>query len=241
MHKTIAQAETFTRDLLDRLDKELDCEVVLCPPYTALASMAQIINDSRVKLGGQNMFWEDEGAYTGEVAPAMLVDAGCNYVILGHSERRQYFGETDDLINRKVLTAFRHNLTPIVCVGELLEEREAGVTEQVVSRQTKSCLAGLTAQQARKLVVAYEPVWAIGTGLTALPQDAQQVNAFIRGVLSELFGRDAADNIRIQYGGSVKPENAKELMEQPDIDGALVGGASLNAATFAAIIEAVTQ
>ncbi len=237
MYKTIAQAVDFVKDLSDRLE-DPQCEVLLCPPFTALAPLSEVIKGKPISLGAQNMHWEDEGAYTGEVAPGMLTEAGCRYVILGHSERRQYFGETDEIVNRKVLTAFRHNLTPIVCVGEVLEEREAGATEKVVRGQTETALAGITAQQARKLVIAYEPVWAIGTGRTASPEDAQNVNAFIREVLSEMFGREAAQEIRIQYGGSVKPDNAAKLMAQQDIDGALVGGASLNAAGFAAIVQA---
>lgn len=237
MHKTVVQAVSFARDFLNRLE-DTECEVVICPPFTALAPVAEILKQGGIALGAQNMFWEDEGAYTGEVSPGMLTEIGCKYVILGHSERRQYFGETDESVNRKVLTAFRHNLVPIVCVGETLEEREAGTTEQVVRRQTEGCLAGLTAQQARKLVIAYEPVWAIGTGRTASPEDAQQVNAFIRRVLAEMFGEEAAGEVRIQYGGSVKPDNAAKLMAQPDIDGALVGGAGLNAASFAAIVKA---
>lgn len=237
MYKTVTQAVNFARDLLERLE-DPGCEVVICPSFTALSPLAETVEKTYITLGAQNMHWEDEGAYTGEISPGMLVDAGCRYVIVGHSERRRYFGETDETVNRKVLTAFRHNLVPIVCVGEMLEEREAGITEQVIRRQTETGLAGITAAQAGKLVVAYEPVWAIGTGKTASPGDAQQVNAFIRSVLKEMFGEKPAEQIRIQYGGSVKPGNAAELMAQQDIDGALVGGASLNAASFAAIVKA---
>lgn len=237
MHKTVAQALDFIKDFTTRIE-DADCEIIICPPFTALVPAAEALAGTEVYLGGQNMFWENEGAYTGEISPGMLVDAGCRYVILGHSERRQYFGETDENVNRKVLAAFSHNLTPIVCVGEVLQEREEGRTEEVVRRQTEGCLAGLTAQQARNLIIAYEPVWAIGTGRTASPGDAQQVNAFIRSVLEGMFGKDAAAAVRIQYGGSVKPDNAAELLAQPDIDGALVGGASLNAASFAAIVKA---
>jgi len=240
MYKTVTQAVSFVDDLLDRLN-EPECEVLLCPPFTALAPVADTIKGKYISLGAQNMYWEDEGAYTGEVSPGMLTEVGCKYVILGHSERRQYFGETDESVNGKVLTAFRHNLTPIVCVGEVLEERESGSTEQVVRRQTETGLAGISAQQARQLVVAYEPVWAIGTGLTASPADAQKVNGFIRSVLKEMFGAEAAEEVRIQYGGSVKPDNAQKLMAQQDIDGALIGGASLNAASFAAIIQATEK
>lgn len=239
MHKTVTQAVNFARDLLSRLENP-ECEVVICPPFTALSPLAEAIKGEYIVLGAQNMYWENEGAYTGEISPGMLTEIGCRYVILGHSERRRYFGETDENVNRKVLAAFRHNLVPIVCVGETLEEREAGITEQVVRRQTETGLAGITAQQARKLVVAYEPVWAIGTGRTASPEDAQQVNAFIRSVLAEMFGKEAAAEVRIQYGGSVKPDNAAKLMAQQDIDGALVGGASLNAAGFAAIVKAAS-
>ncbi|MCF8011234.1 MAG: triose-phosphate isomerase [Clostridiales bacterium] len=240
MHKTVSQAADFTRDFVNRLDeiKNQDCEVIICPPFIALSTLAELLEGSNVYLGAQNMHWEDEGAYTGEISPGMLSQVGCRCVILGHSERRQYFQEKDEDVNRKVLTAFRYNLTPIVCVGEVLEERKAKNTEQVIRRQVEKGLGGLTAAQVHELVVAYEPVWAIGTGHTSSPEDAQQVNTFIRKVLEEMFGKNAAGAVRIQYGGSVKPGNAADLMSQQDIDGALVGGASLDAASFASIVEA---
>lgn len=245
MYKTVAQAKKFVRQYLSREAQDgledIGCDVVLCPPFTALAPMAEITTGTDIALGAQNMHWDDEGAYTGEIAAGMLVEAGCRYVILGHSERRQFFGETSENVNRKLLAAFRYNLVPIVCVGEILQEREAGLTKDVVRRQTLTSLAGVPHQQAGKLVVAYEPVWAIGTGKTASPADAQEVNAFIRDVLAEMFGEEIAAQVRVQYGGSVKPENAAELMAQPDIDGALVGGASLNAASFAAIVKAAKR
>ena len=215
-----------------------DVEVVLCPTFTALKTVADIINGSQVKLGGQNMHWEKDGAFTGEISADMLRDVGCQYVILGHSERRQFFGETDASVSRKVKAALAANLTPIVCVGETLEQREANQTEDVVTTQVTKSLAGLDETSFRRIVVAYEPVWAIGTGRTASPAQAQEVHALIRRVLSKMCNPGAAQAVRIQYGGSMKPANAKELMSQPDIDGGLIGGAALDAASFIAIIEA---
>lgn len=237
MYKTVGEAVNFVAAFKEKTAGVSGVEMVLCPPFTALAAVAQRLAGSGIELGAQNMHWQPEGAYTGEIAPGMLREIGCKYVILGHSERRQYFGETDELVNKKVKAALEHGLTPIVCVGERLEERESGQTEAVVRRQVEGALAGLAARQVAGLVVAYEPVWAIGTGRTASAEDAQQVNAFIRGILRRLFGDDAADAVRIQYGGSVKPGNAAGLMAQPDIDGALVGGASLDAASFAEIVK----
>ncbi|AGL03541.1 triose-phosphate isomerase [Desulfoscipio gibsoniae] len=239
MYKTVGEAVNFVRELAGLVAGVSGVEIVVCPPFTALAVVAAQLHSQggNIALGAQNMYWENEGAYTGEIAPGMLKEAGCRYVILGHSERRQYFGETDVTVNKKVHAALAHNLLPIVCVGERLEERESGTTEEVVRGQVQGSLAGLTAQQVAGLVVAYEPVWAIGTGRTASAADAQQVNMFIRGLLSDLFDEAAAGAVRIQYGGSVKPGNAAELMAQPDIDGALVGGASLQADSFAGIIK----
>jgi triosephosphate isomerase len=213
-------------------------EVAVCPPFPYLIPVAKALQGTTIKVGGQNMHWEEEGAFTGEVSPRMLKDAGCHFVIMGHSERRQFFGETDEKINKKIKKALSIGLAPIVCVGELLAEREAGTTEKVIRTQLEGCFKNLTPEEMKKLVIAYEPVWAIGTGKTATPEQAQEVHRFIRGWLSGAFGKDAAESIRIQYGGSVKPDNAKALMSQPDIDGALVGGASLKADGFAAIVRA---
>lgn len=212
-------------------------DVAVCPPAVYLHDVAATLAGSNIGLGAQNMSDQAEGAFTGEVSGAMLKDLGCKYVILGHSERRQLFGETDASVNAKLKKSLADGLIPIVCVGETLDEREAGTTAQVVAEQVRGSLADLTAQQASQIVIAYEPVWAIGTGKTATPEQAEEVHAQIRGLLTELFG-DVADTIRIQYGGSVKPDNAAELLGKPNIDGALVGGASLKADSFAAIVKA---
>lgn len=241
MHKTPAEALAFVEDFLPRVAGVEGVEMVLCPAFPALAVVAGALAGSGVALGAQNMHWEERGAFTGEVSPPMLVAAGCRYVIVGHSERRQYFGETDEDVNRKVKAALRHGLTPIVCVGEKLDEREAGRTQDVIAVQVRGGLDGLAPDEARHLIIAYEPVWAIGTGRNARPEDAQEVNAFIRALLGDLFGPGVASGIRIQYGGSVTPANARDLLAQPDIDGALVGGASLDPAGFAAIVRAAVK
>jgi len=211
-------------------------EVGVCPPFVYLAAVAEVLKGTRISLGAQNMYFEPKGAFTGEVSGAMLVDVGCRYVILGHSERRHVIGETDDEINKKTRAAFAAGLKPILCVGELIEERETGKTEAVVERHVTKGLAGLSAVQARETVIAYEPVWAIGTGRTATPGQANDVHVFIRKLLAKLYGADTAAAVRIQYGGSVKPDNTFELMSQSEVDGALVGGASLKADSFSAII-----
>lgn len=229
---------TLVRALVDAVQSIDKVEVAVCPPNVYLAEIAAALKGSRIGLGAQNMYHEKEGAFTGEVSGSMLRDIGCSHVILGHSERRQFFGETDASVNRKTLAALGVGLTPIVCVGETLDEREAGKTEQVIDTQCRGSLTGLSPEQASKLVIAYEPVWAIGTGKTATPAQAEQVHAHIRQLLTELFGSATADGLRIQYGGSVKADNAAELLSQPNIDGALVGGASLKADGFAQIIKA---
>ncbi len=213
-------------------------EVAVCPPSVYLHDVVAALRDSHIEVGAQNMNAAEAGAYTGEISGAMVADIGCQYVILGHSERRQLYGETDQMVNEKIFAAFQNQLIPIVCVGETLEEREAGTTPEVIATQVKGSLAGLTAEQASGIVVAYEPVWAIGTGKTATPAQAEEVHAQIRGLLADLFDAATADAIRIQYGGSVKPDNAEELLGQTNIDGALVGGASLKSDGFAAIVEA---
>jgi len=212
-------------------------DVVVCPPSTDILAVHEMVSGSKIKIGGQNMYYEDEGAFTGEVSADMLKDAGCDYVVLGHSERRHVFGETDEQINKKVLKAIAKGLIPIFCVGEKLEQREAGKTEEVVGNQVKAGLAGVEIKNAEDLVIAYEPVWAIGTGVTATPEQAEEVHQYVRKLLVEIYGDTLAQQIRIQYGGSVKPANADELLGQPNIDGALVGGASLDPDSFSAIIK----
>lgn len=241
MYKTPAEAAAFVTQLREVTAAVQDVEIVVAPSFPALLPVRDLLAGSAIGLAAQNMHWEPEGAFTGEVAPPMLTDAGCRYVILGHSERRQYFGEDDAFVNRKVRAALEHGLIPIVCVGESLAEREAGLTEKVVTSQVEQCLAGLAGNAVANLVIAYEPVWAIGTGRTASPADAQEVNARIRELVRDLFGADAADRVRILYGGSVKPDNTRELMSRPDIDGALVGGASLQVESFTGIIRACEE
>lgn len=237
MHKTIAEAGAFVEAFRPAAAALAGVEIALCPPFTALATVAQGLAGTAIALGAQNMYKEEKGAFTGEVSPAMLKDLGVKYVILGHSERRAVFGEDDGLIWEKVQAAYRHALTPILCVGETLAEREGGSTEAVVIRQVEAATRGLSPEQAASLVIAYEPVWAIGTGRNASAADANAVCAVIRGVLRQRFGA-AADRARIQYGGSVRPENVAEFQQQPEIDGALVGGASLDPAGFAALVRA---
>ena len=237
MHKLPDEAVALCQALIPRLGEFHNREVVVCPPFTALASVAKALEGTGVALGAQNVFHEPSGAYTGEIAPPMLKALGVKYVILGHSERRQYFGETDELVNKKIKAALEHGLTPIVCVGETLEQREAGITESFVKGQVEAAFSGILADDAKQLVVAYEPIWAIGTGKTATSQQANQVIAVIRKALESLYDGATAAAIRIQYGGSVKADNMAELMQQPEIDGALVGGASLDAESFARIVR----
>jgi len=239
MYKTISQAIELSNGLkreLYKIDPD-NIDIVLCPPFTALAEVAEVLLGSNMKLGAQNMHWEDEGAFTGEVSGLFLKDAGAKYVIIGHSERRQFFGETNETVNKKLKAALKHELTPIVCVGENLAEREQNKTFDVINNHIENGLKDISLEDTLKLVIAYEPVWAIGTGKTATPQQAQEAQKFIRDLLTKLYNSNTAQAIRIQYGGSVKPENAAELMKQPDIDGALVGGASLKIESFAAIIK----
>ncbi|MEW6182868.1 MAG: triose-phosphate isomerase [Bacillota bacterium] len=240
MNKTIPEAVAFAEELL-RSNGLSGVEVVLCPAFPALWPVAEAVSGSAVRVAAQDVFWEERGAYTGEVSPVMLKQAGCRYVIIGHSERRQYFGETDETVNRKIKTVLRHGLLPIICVGEILEEREAGKTFEVVGRQIHGAFEGVDGDAVKETVVAYEPVWAIGTGRNAAPEDAQTVNRFIRESLEKLYSPSVAEQVRIQYGGSVTPENAAVLLSQPDIDGALVGGASLRVDSFAGIITAAPK
>lgn len=239
MNKTATEAAALLRDLRGAVSMVRDrVEIAVAPPFTALDRAAKALEGSNIALAAQNCHSEASGAFTGEISADMLKDLGVQYVILGHSERRQLFGETDDGVNKKVGAVLKAGMLPIVCVGETLQEREAGRTLDVVSTQVRGSLKGFSAADGARFVVAYEPVWAIGTGKTATSRQAQEVHAHIRGLLTELWGGDAAGQVRIQYGGSVKPDNAAELLGQADIDGALVGGASLKVADFAAIVKA---
>jgi len=236
MNKTVAEALDLVQDLVREVQQVKEVDVVICPAFTALGEVSKKVIETNIRLGAQNMSEQAAGAHTGEIAAEMLKEFLVRYVILGHSERRQYQEETDSLISKKALAAHAASIKPIVCVGETLEQRDSGVTNDVVGSQVKGSLAGLTSSQMLETIIAYEPVWAIGTGKTASSEQAQEVHHFIRGVLSDLHGDDVARQVRIQYGGSVKPGNARELMGQPDIDGALVGGASLDAKSFSEII-----
>ncbi len=237
MNKTASEGAELVNEINLAVGKQSEVGVVVCPPFTALESCITALEDSNVQLGAQNMHPKQEGAYTGEVSAVMLRSLFCTYVILGHSERREYFKETDAFINEKVLAALESSLKPILCVGETLDQREAGETMSVVKTQLVDGLKGVTADAAENLVVAYEPVWAIGTGKTATPEMAQEVHKFIRDELGAILGNGAAAKVRILYGGSMKPENASELLDQPDIDGGLIGGASLKSKSFVELVE----
>jgi len=236
MNMTPATAKALVTDLIPMV-ADAQCDVVVCPPFVCLETVKALVEGTNIGIGAQNCYVKDAGAYTGEVSPATLEEMGIQYVILGHSERRAYFGETDEFINEKVKAVLAHNMIPILCVGETLEQREAGVTETLMRYQTVAALSGLTAEQVQKVVIAYEPVWAIGTGLTATADQAEEVIAFIRDQICKTYGEETAEAIRIQYGGSMKPTNASELMAQKDIDGGLIGGASLKAADFSGIVH----
>src|SRR6266478_2422672 len=239
MNMTQAESGRFVESLLLDLGDISDVEVVIIPPFTAIAKVTESLGKAQnIKVGAQNMYWEKSGAFTGEISATLLRDLFVRYVILGHSERRALFGETDEVVNRKVRAAHEASLRPIACVGETLEQRERGHVEKILSKQLRGSLADLSDKELQETVVAYEPVWAIGTGRNATPAQAQEAHAFIRRTLGEMSDEATADKIRIQYGGSVKPDNARELMTQPDIDGALVGGASLDPRSFAQIVKA---
>ncbi|MDO8663206.1 MAG: triose-phosphate isomerase [Candidatus Omnitrophota bacterium] len=243
MYKTIKEAIELSNGLkreLFKLDNQ-DIDVVLCPPFTALSEVYEVITESNIMLGAQNLYWLDEGAFTGEVSGKMLKEAGCNFVIIGHSERRQFFGETNESVNKKIKAALANELTPILCCGETLKEREAGKTFDVLKDHAQNGLAGISKEGILKIVIAYEPVWAIGTGKTATSVQAQEAHKFIRDLLAKLYDQEVAGQVRIQYGGSVKPENITELMQQPDVDGALVGGASLQVASFTDIVKKAAE
>jgi triosephosphate isomerase (TIM) len=238
MNKTADEARTLALELRRRLEGYSNCDVAVCPPFLSIPAVVEALRGTQIDVGAQNLFWEKSGAYTGEVSPGMVVSAGCRYTIVGHSERRQYFGETDETVNKRLKAALANVLKVIVCVGETKEERVSNITHQIVRRQIEAAFLGIMPEQMTDVTVAYEPVWAIGTGLTATPDQAQEIHAFIRGLVKERFGTSIAGELRIQYGGSVKPDNARELLGKPDIDGALVGGASLVAADFEAIVKA---
>jgi triosephosphate isomerase len=237
MYKTPEQAREFIAAFLPQVREHGRDEIVLCPPFVAIPAVVEALGGSGIGVGGQDMFWEKEGAYTGAISAHMLRAAGCSHVIIGHSERRQYFAETDDTVNRKLKAALSGGLKPIVCVGEVIQEREAGLTEDVLRRQCSIAFREISGGHAIPLILAYEPVWAIGTGRTATPELAGEAHRIIRAEAAEAFGEGVAGQIRILYGGSVKPENAKLLMSHPEIDGALVGGASLDPKSFAAIVK----
>jgi len=237
MYKTDAEAIELARGLAREAGNLTDRDVLLCPPFTSLKSVSEAIARTNVKLGGQTLHWEKEGAFTGMVSGPMLKSVGCSHVIIGHSEQRQFFGETNETVNKRVKAALFHGLVPIMCVGELLAEREAGKAEAVVKEQVEGGLKSITAEEMKKIVIAYEPVWAIGTGKTATPDDADNMHRFIRSLIAKMYGDAVAEGTIIQYGGSVKPENVDELMAKPNIDGALVGGASLKVDSFTRIVR----
>ena len=243
MHLIQSEAEALAQQLKRSCGPAAGVDVVVCPPFTALAAVSRVLEGSSISLGAQDMHWDVQGAFTGEVSPMMLRDAGCRYVILGHSERRTLFGETDETVRRKLLAALQHRLKPIVCIGETLAEREANRTFDVLSRQLEGCLKDVPSEQLIPggLVFAYEPVWAIGTGRNATPEQAQEAHAFIRQRLAKQAGPSVGDALRLQYGGSVNAANAAALLQQPDVDGALVGGASLKAEAFSAIMKAALE
>ncbi len=237
MNKTTVEASDLAAKLIPLVSSAKDREIVLGPPFTSLEAVSETIKGTNIVLAAQNMHWEDKGAFTGEVSAEMLLDLGCKYVIIGHSERRQYFGETDETVNKKIKQALKKGLSPIMCVGETLAEREAGRLNDIINRQVTGGLKDISADDMKKVVIAYEPVWAIGTGKTATPDQANEVHALIRQKVKSLYSAEIAESLRIQYGGSVTPENVSQLMAKPDIDGALVGGASLKPESFAALVK----
>src|SRR4030066_1051968 len=237
MNKTVGEAIDLVRELKTAISGVREVEVAVAPPFTALHAVHKEREGSSIRLAAQNLYWEEKGAFTGEISPLMLKEVGCQYVIIGHSERRQFFGESDETVNRRIKAALAQGLKVIFCIGETLKEREEGKTFSVIERQLEGGLKGLGDQEMQKMVMHYEPVWAIGTGKTATPEQAEEVHRFIRGKIEKLYSREVSEEIRIQYGGSVTPENVKGLMNQPDIDGALVGGASLKAESFSKIVR----
>ena len=240
MNKTATEAKALISELIPAV-KDAGCDVVICTPYTALATAVEMTKGTNIKVGAENVHFEKSGAFTGEISADMLVDLGVEYVITGHSERRQYFGETDQTVNKRSLAALNAGLKVIICVGESLQQREEGVTEELVRMQTKIALRDVTAEQMANVIIAYEPIWAIGTGKTATSDQAQEVCAQIRKVLAELYGEEVAKTVTVQYGGSMNPKNCEELLSKPDVDGGLIGGASLKAPDFAVIVDAATK
>lgn len=237
MYNTIEESRSLVKGLKKELGSVSGVEVIVAPPFTSIGAVVNEVSGSRIKVAAQNMHWEEHGAFTGEVSPIMIKDAGCSHVIIGHSERRQYFAETNQTVNKKVQAALKAGLTPIMCVGETLQEREAGATMRVVEAQVREGLAGMGAADVAKIIIAYEPVWAIGTGKTATPAQAEEVHRAIRDIVAGIAGQDVAGGLRILYGGSVKPDNIDDLMREQDIDGALVGGASLKVDSFVRIVR----
>jgi triosephosphate isomerase len=236
MNNDISESQNLVSGILSGLGNDIKCDVIVCPPFTSLSEVNILLMDTQVKLGAQNMHYEECGAFTGEISKSMLKSVGCEYVIIGHSERRTIFGEDDEMINRKIIKALEGGLKVIFCIGESLKQREEGITNEVVKKQISNGLVNLAADDLTNIIIAYEPIWAIGTGKTATPQQAQEVHSFIRGLIEEIYSTETAENLVIQYGGSVKPENAATLLSQPDIDGALVGGACLKSDSFLSII-----
>jgi triosephosphate isomerase len=237
MNMTATQAREVASKLIPLIASVKDRDIVLAPPFTALQTVSEAIKGTNIGLSTQNLHWEDKGAFTGEISAEMLLDLGCKYVIIGHSERRQYFGETDETVNKRVKQALKKGLLPIMCIGETLAEREAGKLSEIINRQATGGLKDISVADMKKIVIAYEPVWAIGTGKTATPEQANEVHALIRQTVKALYNAETAEGLRIQYGGSVTPDNVSSLMAMPDIDGALVGGASLKPETFAALVN----
>src|SRR3989338_7813690 len=235
MNKDIKEAVSFVKDFKKLVKNAKNIDIAICPPFTLLFELNELLKNSGIKLGAQNMHFEEKGAYTGEISPLMLKDAGCEYVILGHSERRQYFKETDDLINEKVKSALKNKLKPILCIGETLQQRNNNKTIEIIENQLMNCLNNINENEIKNIAIAYEPVWAIGTGKNATPEQAEEVHKFIRNLLLKVYNKKISDNARIIYGGSVKPENIKDLMAMKNINGALVGGASLEPESFAQI------
>jgi len=236
MNNDLNESQSLVSGIIGGLGNDDKCEVIVCPPFTSLSEVHSLVKDSPVKLGAQNMFFEESGAYTGEISASMLKSVGCEYVILGHSERRTIFGESDEWINNKIKKAIERGLKVIFCIGETLAQREEGETDAVVKNQIINGLQNVTSENLKTVTIAYEPIWAIGTGKTASPEQAQEVHAFIRNLIEEIYSKESAENLIIQYGGSVKPDNAASLLSQPDIDGALVGGACLKPDSFLSII-----
>ena len=237
MNKTVAEAVALASEIKEKVTGVENVKIIVCPVFTAVKSVADVLKGTNVKVGAQDMYWETSGAYTGEVSGEMLLEAGAEYVIIGHSERRQYFGETNETVNKKLKKALSIGLKPIVCIGETLADREAGTTEAVVGKQVKEGFVGLTAEEMKGTIIAYEPVWAIGTGKTATAEQAEAVHAFVRNLIAQLWDKETADAVIIQYGGSMKPETVASLLAQPDIDGGLIGGAALKADSFEKLVK----